>query len=88
MEKLSKKQRHQLYKDALNSLEKEDNVRLGLCWAFGSVGCYDGYDTEFSNLPEIYCKKPDGAYGKWFSQDLDGKDSRIELLKKAILETK
>jgi len=93
MKRLTKKQRHQIYKDAL-ALYLRLKALIGLCYvirySMPDDICidYDPYANDFKYFPEIKKRKPKQKHSaeEWFPYEHT--KIRIDILKQAIKETK
>jgi len=86
MEKYTKQERHEIYKDAINLLN--DYAHICNCILF--VLPNDIKRINLCDFPEILKHKPENIEidRSWWKCDEEGKNKRIEILKQAILETK
>lgn len=86
--KLTKAQRHELYKAVL----KENDLSDGICIDLAHFVRQSGYPNFYidgisSTFPELMKHKPIDAQVYWFPDTVNGKKQRIEVLKQCIRET-
>ena len=98
MKKLTKKQRHEIYKKAYKLLindkpvfyhEEFSKIELGICtiigWGLGKKE-WEGMDDE--QYPEVYLFCPFDGRTFWFKKNQDGYESRQHVLLFCIEMTK
>lgn len=84
------KKRHEIYKLALKRLKNKQKLQpyavFGLCFLLSPTG-YSS-DINLNDFPELMLHKPKNMYSdcRWF--DPEDADSRIDILKQCIKETK
>ena len=93
---LTKKIRHEIYKEALKTSKNHYNpARRGICFFLHSAICKlykrSGIDPygDLHKFKEVYSYKPKQAFDKhyWFSRTMTSARKRRSILKKAIKET-
>lgn len=87
---LTKKQRHEAYKSALEKFrgEFEDGICTALLLVTPGLDVWQHLDSVSELFPELWAKNPGcGKREYWFSFGMKGHAQRIEVLKACIEET-
>jgi hypothetical protein len=90
MKKLSREQKHEIYKLSYEYVKKRESALmcLGIFRAADNLGL-DLYPFQLeAQLTEFYSQKPPGVRSIWFPRNEYGKKKRLEILAKCVEMTK